>query len=213
LRQARQHLVDTLLPTIEITIPAGEPSLDLEQLFVENMREVWLEIGFGSGEHLAQQAIENPSVGIIGCEPYINGVARLLADIDKHDLTNVKIFRDDARILLRALPGASIARTFILFPDPWPKMRHHKRRIIGPSTIPSLCRLMPTGTELRIATDDPSYKEWILQHMLACEEFEWRARHPQDWRVRPVDWPETRYEMKANAAGRQCSYFMFDRRG
>ena len=213
MRQARQHLVDTLLPTIEITIPAGEPSLDPEQLFVENMREVWLEIGFGSGEHLAQQAIENPSVGIIGCEPYINGVARLLADIDKHDLTNVKIFRDDARILLRALPGASITRTFILFPDPWPKMRHHKRRIIGPSTIPSLCRLMPTGTELRIATDDPSYKEWILQHMLACEEFEWRARHPQDWRVRPVDWPETRYEMKANAAGRQCSYFMFDRRG
>ena len=212
MRQARQHLVDTLLPTIEITIPAGEPSLDLEQLFVENMREVWLEIGFGSGEHLAQQAIENPSVGIIGCEPYINGVARLLADIDKHDLTNVKIFRDDARILLRALPGASIARTFILFPDPWPKMRHHKRRIIGPSTIPSLCRLMPTGTELRIATDDPSYKEWILQHMLACEEFEWRARHPVDWRERPVDWPETRYEMKANAAGRQCSYFMFDRR-
>ena len=213
MRQARQHLVDTLLPTIEITIPAGEPSLDLEQLFVENMREVWLEIGFGSGEHLAQQAIENPSVGIIGCEPYINGVARLLADIDKHDLTNVKIFRDDARILLRALPGASIARTFILFPDPWPKMRHHKRRIIGPSTIPSLCRLMPPGTELRIATDDPSYKEWILQHMLACEEFEWRARHPVDWRERPVDWPETRYEMKANAAGRQCSYFMFDRRG
>ena len=156
MRQARQHLVDTLLPTIEITIPAGEPSLDPAQLFVENMREVWLEIGFGSGEHLAQQAIENPSVGIIGCEPYINGVARLLADIDKHDLTNVKIFRDDARILLRALPGASIARTFILFPDPWPKMRHHKRRIIGPSTIPSLCRLMPTGTELRIATDDPS---------------------------------------------------------
>ena len=213
MRQARQHLVDTLLPTIEITIPAGESSLDPAQLFVENMREVWLEIGFGSGEHLAQQAIEHPSVGIIGCEPYINGVARLLADIDKHDLTNVKIFRDDARILLRALPGASIARTFILFPDPWPKMRHHKRRIIGPSTIPSLCRLMPTGTELRIATDDPSYKEWILQHMLACEEFEWRARHPQDWRERPVDWPETRYEMKANAAGRQCSYFMFDRRG
>lgn len=213
MRQARQQLVDTLLPTIEIEVPADEEPLDPVRLFAENVQEIWLEIGFGSGEHLAQQAIDNPSVGIIGCEPYINGVARLLADIDHHDLKNVRIFRDDARILLRAMQDQSISKAFILFPDPWPKMRHHKRRIVGPSTIPSLCRLMPTGTELRIATDDPSYKEWILQHMLACEEFEWRARHPQDWRERPVDWPETRYEMKANAAGRQCSYFMFDRRG
>jgi tRNA (guanine-N7-)-methyltransferase len=213
LRQARQQLVDTLLPTIEIEVPADEEPLDPVRLFAENVQEIWLEIGFGSGEHLAQQAIDNPSVGIIGCEPYINGVARLLADIDHHDLKNVRIFRDDARILLRAMQDQSISKAFILFPDPWPKMRHHKRRIVGPSTIPSLCRLMPPGTELRIATDDPSYKEWILQHMLACEGFEWRARHPQDWRERPADWPATRYEMKANTAGRQCSYFMFDRRG
>ncbi|MGB0575215.1 MAG: tRNA (guanosine(46)-N7)-methyltransferase TrmB [Alphaproteobacteria bacterium] len=212
MRPARQQLVDNLLPTIEIVDPTEDGSFDPSGLFAENTQEIWLEIGFGSGEHLAQQAIDNPAVGFIGCEPYINGVARLLSDIDKHNLTNVRIYRDDARILLRALADASIGRIFILFPDPWPKLRHRKRRIIGPSTIPSLCRLMLDGTELRIATDDPSYKEWILQHMLACEEFEWRARHPRDWRERPADWPATRYEMKANTAGRQCSYFMFDRR-
>ncbi len=212
MRQARQQLVDTLLPTVEIAVPEEGDSLDPAQLFAETKQEVWLEIGFGSGEHLAQQAIENPSVGIIGCEPYINGVARLLADIDKFDLKNVRIFRDDARILLRTMPDQSICRAFVLFPDPWPKVRHHKRRIIGPSTIPSLARLLPVDAELRIATDDPSYKEWILQHMLVDDGFVWRARRPQDWRVRPGDWPSTRYEMKANAAGRQCSYFMFDRR-
>ncbi len=213
MRKSRQLLVDNLLPTLEIAVPASEESVDPATFFAPDMRNIWLEIGFGSGEHLVRQAIENPSVGFIGCEPFINGVARLLADIEKHDIKNVRIFRDDARILLRAMPDQSIGRTFILFPDPWPKKRHHKRRIIGPLTIPFLTHLMRIGAELRIATDDPSYKEWILQYLLACEAFEWRARQPRDWRIRPEDWPPTRYEKKANEAGRQCTYFMFDRQG
>lgn len=211
LRRSRQLLIDNLLPTLEIAVPAPDDSVDPAKLFASDMQEIWLEIGFGSGEHLVRQAIENPSIGFIGCEPFINGVARLLADIEKHDIKNIRIFRDDARILLRAMRDQSIGRTFILFPDPWPKKRHHKRRIIGPSTIPFLTRLMPAGAELRIATDDPSYKEWILRHLLACDGFEWRARRPQDWRNRPKDWPGTRYEMKAHDAGRPCTYFMFDR--
>ena len=133
---------------------AEETSLDPAQLFAEDMREIWLEIGFGSGEHLAQQAIENPSVGIIGCEPYINGVARLLADIDQHNLTNVKIYRDDARILLRALQDISIARTFILFPDPWPKMRHHKRAYVEESTPYSSGRLSQYAARRQTASND-----------------------------------------------------------
>ena len=204
-------LLDELLPSIEILPPRDVLQLDPAKFFSSSVNQIWLEIGFGSGEHLVTQAINNPSVGFIGCEPYINGVARILTSISKLGLSNVRIFRDDARILLNALPDLSIARTFILFPDPWPKARHHKRRIVGPKTISALCRLMPKGAELRIATDDPSYKEWILRHILSCAGFEWRARRPQDWQVKLVDWPETRYEIKANAAGRQCSFFLFSR--
>tara|TARA_Y100001936_G_scaffold254102_1_gene324869 strand:+ start:2047 stop:2652 length:606 start_codon:yes stop_codon:yes gene_type:complete len=199
------------LPSVEITLSTEEGSLDPYDLFPESVEEIWLEIGFGAGEHLTQQAITNPTVGFIGCEPFINGVARLLANVSENNMSNVRIFRDDARLLMRAIPDQCIERTFVLFPDPWPKTRHHKRRIVCPETIESLCRLMPVGSEFRIATDDRSYKEWILQYMLAAEGFKWRAQRPSDWRTRPDDWPETRYERKAHAAGRQCSYFMFDR--
>ena len=193
-------------------LPSDATPLDPVRIFSPPVNQIWLEIGFGSGEHLVSQALNNPSVGFIGCEPYINGVARILTSISERGLSNVRIFREDARILLRALPDQSIARTFILFPDPWPKTRHHKRRIVGEKTLSALCRLMPKGAELRIATDDPSYKEWILRHILSCSGFEWRARRPQDWQVKLEDWPETRYEMKANSAGRECSFFLFSRK-
>ena len=204
-------LIDELLPSIEILLSGDATPLNPAKMFPAATSQTWLEIGFGSGEHLIKQALNNPLVGFIGCEPYINGVARILTSISRLGLSNIRIFRDDARILLQALPAQSIERTFILFPDPWPKARHHKRRIVGPKTISTLCRLMPKGAELRIATDDASYKEWILMHILSCNGFEWRARRPQDWQVKLADWPETRYEMKANAAGRQCSFFLFSR--
>ena len=204
-------MIDELLPSIEIFLPGDTETIDPAKVFPATVNQTWLEIGFGSGEHLVEQALNNPSIGFIGCEPYINGVARILTSIAKFGLKNVRIFRDDARVLLSALPDQSIARAFILFPDPWPKARHHKRRIVGPKTISTLCRLMPVGAELRVATDDPKYKEWILRHILSCTGFEWRARRPQDWQVRSWDWPATRYEMKADAAGRQCSFFLFSR--
>jgi len=212
LRPYRQALVDKLLPSVEIVAAETQETISPGTHFCNRYRTYWLEIGFGAGEHLAWQAQANPHVGIIGCEPFLNGVARLLADMDESNLVNIRIFRDDARFLLAALPDASIERIFILFPDPWPKSRHHKRRIVGPSVIPDLARILCDGAELRIATDDPGYKGWILQHILAPGDFGWSARRPSDWRNRPNDWPPTRYEQKANCAGRRGAYFQFVRR-
>jgi tRNA (guanine-N7-)-methyltransferase len=174
---------------------------------------VWLEIGFGAGEHLAQQAEEHPAVGVIGCEVFENGIARLLGDIARRDLGNIRIFADDARLLLDCLAPASIARVFILFPDPWPKERHHKRRLVAPATLDRLAIVMQPGAELRLATDDRGYLVWMLEHVTAHPAFEWLARTPADWRQRPPDWPPTRYEEKARAAGRTPVFLRFVRRG
>jgi tRNA (guanine-N7-)-methyltransferase len=212
LRPLRQALVDNLLPSVEVVTPNSGESVTPGLQFSTPYEAYWLEIGFGAGEHLAWQARANPNVGIIGCEPYLNGVARLLADMDKCNLTNIRIFRDDARFLLAGLPDASISRIFVLFPDPWPKSRHHKRRVVGPSVMPDLARILCDGAELRIATDDPGYKGWILQHVLATSNFDWFARRPSDWRQRPVDWPPTRYEQRAKSAGRCAAFFRFARR-
>lgn len=205
----RQQLVDELLPSIEIVLPENSEPLDIPALFGPEITDIWLEIGFGAGEHLAAQARSNRHVGIIGCEPYLNGVARLLTDIDADDLTNVRIFRDDARFLIARLKDASVSRAFVLFPDPWPKSRHHKRRIIGPTTVPHLARILVDGAELRAATDDPTYKGWILEHVLGNGQFQWIARAPSDWRQRPDDWPSTRYEAKALSQGRRGAFFRF----
>jgi tRNA (guanine-N7-)-methyltransferase len=203
--------VDTLLPAVEVVAPAAGDILDPASLFSDPYDGYWLEIGFGAGEHLAWQARANPRIGLIGCEPFLNGVARMLADMEHTNLANIRIFRDDARILLAALPDASISRVFVLFPDPWPKSRHHKRRIVGPAVMPELARILRDGAELRVATDDPGYKGWILQHVLASGEFDWLARRPGDWRRRPDDWPPTRYEKKAQRAGRRAAFFRFAR--
>ncbi len=212
LRAAQQALVDTLLPRLEIDPGIGGAPVDPAALFAGHVEDVWLEIGFGAGENLTWHAAAYPGYGFIGCEPYLNGVARLLTTIDEGGLGNVRIYRDDARHLIGSLADRSIGRIFVLFPDPWPKLRHHKRRIVGPGTLPDFARLLRDGGELRVATDDPAYKAWILQHVLANGAFEWTARGPGDWRSRPVDWPATRYERKALAAGRTCAYFRFLRR-
>jgi tRNA (guanine-N7-)-methyltransferase len=212
LRAGRQALVDSLLPKLDVTLPTDTGRIDAAKLFPPAISAIWLEIGFGAGEHLSSQARAHPDTGFIGCEPFHNGVARLLADIDTHAIANIRIFRDDARLLLAALPDASIDRAFILFPDPWPKKRHHKRRIVGPATLPQLARILADGAMLRIATDDPGYKDWILHHVLASGAFDWTARGPADWRAPPADWPGTRYEAKAVKAGRDPAYFTFRRR-
>lgn len=212
LRARQQALVDRLLPRIEIATPPPGAAVCPRSLFDFAPTAAWLEVGFGAGEHLAAQAAANPSIAMIGCEPFLNGVARLLTAIDTDGLGNLRIFRDDARLLLAALTPACIQRAFVLFPDPWPKLRHHKRRFIAPDNIARLARVLGDGAELRIATDDPGYQGWILQHTLAGDDFEWLAGRAADWRVRPADWPVTRYETKAIAAGRRCAYFRFRRR-
>ncbi len=211
LRPGRQALLDERLPARELALPDGPARLDVAGLFT-GCSDVWLEIGFGAGEHLLWQAEAHPSFGFIGCEPFLGGVARLLSAADSTLLARIRVFRDDARLLLAALPDAAIARAFVLFPDPWPKTRHHKRRIIARDTLSQLARVLKDGAELRTATDIDGYKAWMLEHVAASGAFDWTARRPGDWRDRPDDWPETRYELKARAAGRVPAFFRFRRR-
>ena len=211
LRPGQQALWQRLLPAVRFTLPATG-SLAPLALFDRPLAAVWLEIGFGAGEHLAAQAEAHPAVGFIGCEVFENGVAKLLAEIEQRRLANIRLFIDDARLLLAALSEASLARAFILFPDPWPKLRHHKRRIVATATLDALARVMSDGAQLRLATDDRDYLAWMLEHATRHADFEWLARRPEDWRTRPADWPQTRYEQKAIAAGRVPSFLRFRRR-
>jgi len=211
LHRGQQALVDTLLPRLVVTLPAAGV-LDPSALFDPRPEEVWLEIGFGSGEHLAVQAAAHPAVGFIGCEVFENGIAKLLADVQRRALANVRILTDDARLLIAALPPASIGRVFILFPDPWPKQRHHKRRIVAKETLDALAAIMTDGAELRLATDDLDYLAWMLARLPVHPAFAWLADRPSDWRVRPADWPATRYEAKAITAGRRPYFLRLRRR-
>lgn len=211
LRPGQKTLIDELLPQCAVRIPASG-RLDPATLFGVASQSPWLEIGFGGGEHLACQAEQHPQIGFIACEVFENGIVKLLAEIRKRRLGNILIFTDDARLLLTALPPASIGRVFILFPDPWPKQRHHKRRIVSRETLDSVAAIMSDGAELRLATDDSGYLCWMLAHVTDHPAFEWQARRPSDWRERPPDWPSTRYEEKARAAGRVPSFLRFRRR-
>ena len=195
LRAGQEALLDTLLPRLQVALPAEPQKLDLAALFGD-AREVWLEVGFGAGEHLVWQAEQHPEIGLLGCEPYINGVAKCLAQIERAGVGNVRLFTDDARLLMNALPEQSLGRVFVLFPDPWPKTRHHKRRFVQRATLDVLARLMKQGAELRLATDDPSYLPWMVEHACRHSAFDWLAERPGDWRTRPADWPATRYETK-----------------
>jgi tRNA (guanine-N7-)-methyltransferase len=212
LRKGRQDLLTGLLPKVRVVPPPHGGRLDLFGLFAEPVADIWLEVGFGAGEHLAAQARANPNVGMIGCEPFVNGVASLLARIDDENLTNIRIFDDDARLLFDALPDARIGRAFTLFSDPWPKKRHHRRRFITPETLDSLARILGEGAELRFASDHMGYVSWALRHVTGHPYFLWPARGPGDWRWRPDDGFETRYETKARAQGATCVYLSFRRR-
>jgi len=217
LRPSARAAIDAVLPRISIDLPPPGTHLDVDAIFgaadaAAPRPPLWLEIGFGAGEHLAWQAAHNPGVRLIGAEVFLQGVARLVRKVDEHGLNNLRIFRGDARELLAALPAGTLDRVFILFPDPWPKTRHHKRRIIQRETLDRLAVLMPAGAELRLATDDPGYRAWMLERLNAHPAFEWLARGPADWRRRPDDWPPTRYEAKALAQGRAPVYLRFRRR-
>ena len=161
---------------------------------------------------LAAQAEAHPAVGLIGSEVFENGIARLLTAIDEAGLSNIRLLTEDGRELLKKLPDRSLARVFILFPDPWRKQRHHKRRLVSTETLDELARVMKDGSELRLATDHIDYLRWMLERAPVHPAFEWLARRPDDWRVRTPDWPQTRYERKAIAAGRRPHFLLLRRK-
>lgn len=193
-----------------LRLPSG-PLENLHALFTDPVSDVWLEIGFGAGEHLIHQAEANPHIGFIGAEPFINGVARVLAEAENKSLHNIRIHDDDARLALERLPAASIGRVFLLFSDPWPKTRHHKRRFVNAANLDALARILKPGGEFRFASDDAGFVRWALAATLAHGDFAWTAKGPVDWRERPPDAIATRYETKALAEGRACVYLRFER--
>jgi tRNA (guanine-N7-)-methyltransferase len=186
-------------------------ALDLAMPFEPGAREVWLEIGFGGGEHLVWQAQRNPNALLIGAEPFRDGVIKVLDRIEAEGLGNIRLHADDARALLRWLPAGCLSRVFILFPDPWPKKRHVKRRLVASHLFALLSRAMAAGAELRIATDIGDYARTMLLAVREHTDFAWQATGPEDWRTRGTDWPGTRYEGKALAEGRRCYFFRFQK--
>lgn len=211
LRPGRRRLLAELLPKVGIELPADGRALDPRALFPGTPEDIWLEIGFGSGEHLAWQAERHPEVGFLGAEPFVNGVAALLGLVEARGLGNVRVLQGDGRALLDALPAACLGRVFLLFPDPWPKTRHHKRRIVQRANLDRLAAVMKDGAELRVATDHAAYLRWILERAAVHPDFRWLARRAADWRARPADWPQTRYERKALDEGRTPTYLRFER--
>ncbi len=207
LRDRQRHLMEELLPRLAVDIRSRTDVLPAGA----GRRPLWLEIGFGGGEHLAWQAAHNPGVDFIGCEPFINGVAKLLSSIDECGLTNIRIHDDDARDVLDWLPDASVERVFLLYPDPWHKVRHHKRRFVSPENLDRLARVMTDDGTFRFSSDIPDNVRWTLAHVRRHGAFRWTANRPADWRDRPSDWPQTRYEVKALEAGRSPCYLTFRR--
>lgn len=228
MRNGRAALLKTLLPKLEIDLPVSQTqdwSVDRSEsvdrtesliapleLFGPEVREVWLEIGFGSGEHLAAQAERHPGVGLIGCEPFLNGVARLLGIIAERNLSNIRILVADARLFLPNLAEDSIARCFALFSDPWPKYRHRARRFISTDSLNQLARVLKDEALLRLASDQSVLVRWMMEHLWYHPDFSWSARCPQDWREPPSDWIPTRYQQKALAESRCPVYLDFARR-
>ena len=189
--------------------PDREP-LDLKSLFGD--RPLWLEIGFGGGEHMVHQAGLHPDKGFIGCEPYINGVAMLLGKIRQEKCDNIRIYPGDIRDLFDVLPKACAERAFLLYPDPWPKKKHHRRRFVTPEHLEPLARVMQPGAIFRVATDIPDYVRQTLE-MVPKHGFEWLCETPRDWREPWQDWISTRYEQKALREGRTPHYLTFRRTG
>ena len=197
------------LPSLAIPLPA---LADPAALFPGPVAALRLEVGFGGGEHLAYEAGRCPDVGFIGCEPFLNGVAKLVERIDALDLDNVRIHPNDAGELLDALPPASLDGADVFYPDPWPKRRQRKRRFLSEGNLGRLARALKPGAPLRFATDIDDYAGWVLARVLRGEDFAWEAREADDWRRPFPDWPSTRYEQKAIREGRPPAYFTFRRR-
>ena len=210
LRSRQVALFDTLLPRIALDLTKPAPA-DLRALFANPLDQVRLEIGFGGAEHLINQAQANPRSGFIGSDGFINAIAKALAAIEDNALGNIRLHFGDASELIDWLPAGALSRIDLLYPDPWPKRRHWKRRFVQDDSLKRLARILKTGGELRFATDIADYAAWTLIRMMRSPDFVWTAERADDWRQ---PWPEfsgTRYEAKAKREGRAPAYFIFRR--
>ena len=207
LRNTSKRLLEELLPAYVVPDNTSDP----DKLFTHNPRKLYLEIGFGGGEHLAMVAKNHPENAYIGAEPFLNGVSSFLKYCQNEALKNVRIWPDDIRLQLSSWPNECLDGIFIMFPDPWPKIRHSSRRIINKDNLAAFARLIKVGGSLRMASDHASAKNWILSGMLENPYFDWTAESPDDWNVQPLDCPETRYMRKALKEGRRPAWFDFKR--
>ena len=210
LKPSQRALMRDFAPRLAAPDPSDGP-INLDALFPQ-ADGFELEVGFGGGEHLVWQAAARPKSIFFGAEPFLNGVAKLAQAIEREGISNIRIRHGDARPLIEALPAGRLSRIYVLHPDPWPKKRHFKRRMISPWFFAQAERLLASGGELRVATDIADYARWTLMHAQNAPAFDWTAERADDWRVRPADWPQTRYEKKALAEGRPPAYFIFQRR-
>lgn len=216
LSPTRESRFEAWLPRLRFAAPEPGAVLNPASLFSAPKKAYWVEVGFGDGGHMFALSQQHPDIGFIGVEPYEHGVAKLVMQVAaRHEAgdhrDNIRILTDDARLLLKALPDRAVARGFVLFPDPWPKKRHQWRRIVNADTLSDWARLIPWGGELRLATDVPDYQRWMLRHILAEPRFAWTAERSSDWLRRPDDWPASKYEQKAIAAGRIPHYYRLKR--
>jgi tRNA (guanine-N7-)-methyltransferase len=203
-------LLRTVLPflSIDASLPIPDPAC----LFPDRPSALWLEIGFGAGEHLAAQAQAHPDIGYLGCEVFLNGIAKALALIEAGRLRNVRLYNGDARAMIAALPGDALDGAYLLYPDPWPKRRHHRRRFLSDEMLNRLARVMRAGAELRFATDIDGNAGWSLARVLRSPDFVWAPTGPRDWQTPWDGWTGTRYEAKALRDGRRPAYLTFRRK-
>jgi tRNA (guanine-N7-)-methyltransferase len=212
LRAHQAVLIEHLLPHLALDIETPAPS-SLAELFDAASEAMRLEIGFGGGEHLVAEAQKLPHTGFIGCEPYVNGMAKILAQIEAHNIANVRLFAGDAADLLAWLPPGSLAQIDLIHPDPWPKRRHRKRRFVQDATVKAMARVLERGGEFRFVSDIDDYCAWTLAHLLRSPDFRWLAQRADDWRLPWDGYTMTRYGRKAEREGRVANYLRFARIG
>jgi len=210
LRIHQADLIDNLLPHLALDIGAPAPDR-LAEIFGGEIDDVRLEIGFGGGEHLIAEAQAFPDIGFIGCEPYVNGMAKILTQIEAQNIGNIRLYAGDAAELLAWAPAQSLARIDLIHPDPWPKRRHWKRRFVQDSTVAAMARILKAEGEFRFVSDIDDYCAWTLSHLLRSPDFSWTAERASDWQVPWPDYTMTRYGAKAEREGRKATYLRFRR--